>query len=230
MGAGAVNGKVYAFGGLNSAGSAISNTWEYDPAADSWTAKAAMPRARAAMGVAVAGGKVHAFGGVGGGAVLADVAVYDPAANTWQDLTGSRPMPTARAYLSATTGWYGLVYCVGGSTAGNGSASNTVEAFDPIERRWLTGYRPMPTARAAHAAGSLHGRIIVAGGRNGGSALDQTEEYDPETNSWRTLAAMSSPRQDAQAATIDSTFCMAGGSAAMTDPPSDSLLVFTFVE
>jgi len=64
-------GKIYVFGGgvqkQAGAGAYVpaNNAWEYDPAADSWKALAAMPTPRLAAVAVAAGGKIYVMGGAG---------------------------------------------------------------------------------------------------------------------------------------------------------------------
>jgi hypothetical protein len=61
--------------------------------------------------------------------------------------------------------------------------------------------------------GTLNGRAQVTGGERAtdGSTFPQNEEYDPATNSWRTLTAMPTPRHGAAFATISGVVYAAGG-------------------
>ena len=62
----AVNGKIYAIGGLNPSferAQGISTVEEYDPVTDTWTLKADMPTPRAVLSTSVVNGKIYAIGG-----------------------------------------------------------------------------------------------------------------------------------------------------------------------
>src|SRR5258705_8132097 len=67
----ALNGKMYLFGGfdLPSAGppgwNPVNDSWEYDPATDSWQARAPMPTTRGGSVAVVVGGKIYVIGGAG---------------------------------------------------------------------------------------------------------------------------------------------------------------------
>jgi hypothetical protein len=77
----AVNGKIYAIGGVTTGNnSQLASVEEYDPATDTWTPKAAMPTARSAFSASAANGKIYAIGGsVGGGAApISTVEEFDP--------------------------------------------------------------------------------------------------------------------------------------------------------
>lgn len=208
---------LYLFGGYTTdANTPSAETWRFDPSADAWSAQADMPRARSSTAAAVAGGKVYVFGGFVGGSAVTDVAVYDPNANTWEDLSATHSMPTARADFAAVTSPCGLIYCIGGRQAPDGAALATVDAFDPVERRWMTGYTSMSTARADFAAGLVYGKIIVAGGASGPGAdagLASVEEYDPTTNTWRSLSDLPAVRSGSPGSVIDDILYVAGGSS-----------------
>jgi hypothetical protein len=74
----AVNGKIYAIGGLTTSGNHVSQMEEYDPATNTWTTKADMPTARSGLATSAVNGKIYAIGGwVGGGTTLSTVEEYD---------------------------------------------------------------------------------------------------------------------------------------------------------
>src|SRR5687767_7243558 len=83
----------------------------YDPAANSWAARAPMPIARTNHAfVAAADGALYAFGGESpGGAAYGEIHRYDPVADTWstREWTGTRhsgpaaAAPNGRIYMVA---------------------------------------------------------------------------------------------------------------------------------
>jgi hypothetical protein len=100
----------------------------YDPATDTWTAKAPMPTARQYLAAGVINGVLYAVGGANASGNLATVEGYDPATSTW---AGKAPMQTARNYLAADV-VSGLLYAVGAFAGGRpGGALATVEAYTP---------------------------------------------------------------------------------------------------
>lgn len=231
--AAAVNGKLYVFGGLvQFPQPAVDEVYEYDPADGMWEQKASMPRARGAMGVAVADGKVYLFGGLVNGTAVSDVGVYDPAADMWEDLTATQPMPTARDHFAAVTAPNGLIYAIGGRQAAIEPVLGTVEAFDPVEKHWLTGYSNMPTARGGHAAALMHGRIVVVGGEGSdefAGVFTEAEEFDPVSNTWRALTSMPAGRHGSMAVVINNTLYLPGGGDHEGGSRSNSLLSFAFL-
>src|SRR6267378_475162 len=117
-------GKIYAFGGfvLPQSGPAawvpIDNAWEYDPATNTWRARAALPTQRNHATAGVVNGKVYVIGGRVGGAFVSSgssnvgiVEEYDPAADAWG--APRARMPSARSAMSSGT-WGGKIYVTGG--------------------------------------------------------------------------------------------------------------------
>jgi N-acetylneuraminic acid mutarotase len=75
----ALGGRLYVFGGEESAGT-FGQTEAYDPAANRWTAMAAMPTARHGLGAVAVGGRIFVIGGgVKPGASRSNLnEVFDP--------------------------------------------------------------------------------------------------------------------------------------------------------
>jgi len=206
------NGKLYVLGGYETSNFSPSNrVFEYNPQSTSWTSKTNMPTARGA-GVAVEfGGKIFVIGGAAG-AALGVNEIYDPINNTW---TSRASMPTSREHLAAGA-IDSLIYVVGGRVGSTNR--NTLEAYSPASNRWYTR-ASMPTARGGLTAAALHGRLYVFGGEffgsSGSGVFEETEEYDPATNTWRALEPMPVPRHGLGAAAIgDSIFLIGGGPVA----------------
>lgn len=78
-----VIGHIYAVGGLKNNGESVSTVEIYDPNLNEWKMGQAMSMLRSRVGVAVAGGKLFAFGGYNGTERLATVEYYDPASKKW---------------------------------------------------------------------------------------------------------------------------------------------------
>jgi N-acetylneuraminic acid mutarotase len=206
------NGRLYVLGGYETSNFSPSNrVFEYDLQGNSWTSKMNMLTARGA-GVAVEfGGKIFVIGGAAGG-VLSVNEMYDPSNNTW---TSRASMPTPREHLAAAA-IDSLIYVVGGRVGSTNR--NTLEAYSPASNRWYARAN-MPTARGGLAAAALRGRLYVFGGEFfgplGSGVFEETEEYDPATNTWRALEPMPVPRHGLGAAAVgDSIFLIGGGPVA----------------
>jgi N-acetylneuraminic acid mutarotase len=233
------NGKLYVIGGFvppkdtqiptGGAWEPIADTWEYDPAADSWKSLAPVPTKRGAAVAVEVAGKIYVIGGAttvadskdpyftffGPSLVLTTNEVFDPATNKWES---RRPMSVARnhAYAAAVNG---KIYVIGGRT-GHAfilSATNTdvVEEYSPVNDMWSAPKERMPTARSGGAWGTDGRRIYVAGGevttKELVGAFRAVEAYEPATNSWISLPPMPMPRHGIAGAVIGNEFHLVSG-------------------
>src|SRR3989338_694596 len=187
----ALNGKVYFVGGIRIGSDFVTGrTFEYDPAANTWTERASMPTPRGASGVAALDGRIYVAGGLTASDSVNNFEAFDPAANSWVVLPS---MPTARDHLTAQAVG-GKFYAIAGRRNDNLRAN---EEYDPATNRW-TVRAPIPTARGGLGSGTIGGRIQVFGGEGPSGTPEgtfrQNEEYDPATNTWRSLTPMPTPR------------------------------------
>jgi N-acetylneuraminic acid mutarotase len=188
--AAAVNGKVYYFGGQSATTPVhLGVTGEYDPIANTWTARDTMPARASNITCAVWNNKVYVPGGYTDGPVyLNNLQVFDPSTGTWTQQTA---MPVALSGAAcAVVG--DTLYVMGGY---NGSAYvNTVYAYDLVAQTWSTK-APMAYARAYFGAAAVGGKIYAIGGRDGTiTDMNYNEEYDPATNTWTTKTAIPTAR------------------------------------
>jgi hypothetical protein len=235
----AANGKLYVIGGFvppkdiqiptGGAWEPIAETWEYDPAADSWKSLAPLPTKRGAAVAVEVGGKIYVIGGAttvanskdlyftffGPSLVLTTNEVFDPATNKWES---RKPMTVARnhAYAAAVNG---KIYVIGGRT-GHAfilSATNTdvVEEYSPISDSWSAPKERMPVPRSGGAWGTDGRRIYVAGGevttKELVGAFRAVDAYEPATNSWISLPPMPMPRHGIAGAVIGNEFHLVSG-------------------
>ena len=235
----ATNGKIYVIGGFvppkdtqiptGGAWEPIAETWEYDPAADSWKSLAPVPTKRGAAVAVEVAGKIYVIGGAttvagskdpyftffGPSLVLTTNEVFDPATNKWES---RKPMSVARnhAYAAAVNG---KIYVIGGRT-GHAfilSATNTdvVEEYSPVSDMWSAPKERMPTPRSGGATGTDGRRIYIAGGevttKELVGAFRAVEAYEPATNSWISLPPMSMPRHGIAGAVIGNEFHLVSG-------------------
>jgi glucose/arabinose dehydrogenase/N-acetylneuraminic acid mutarotase len=129
------NSRLYVFGGRtrNADGTTVNGTLAsvemYDPATNSWTARAAMPTGRRTMAVATLNGRAQLMGGeiTSSGGAFAQNEEYDPATNSWRTLAA---MLTPRHGAVAGT-INGLAYVAGGGPSGGSSYTTVNEAFVP---------------------------------------------------------------------------------------------------
>ena len=190
-------------------------------AGDTWAAKAAMPTARYDLAVAAVNGKLYAIGGttINASATMealhANVEEFDPATNTW---ITKAPLPAVRGNYAAVA-MNGKIYVMGGLANANydtTSYTNTNYEYDPVSNTWSTK-APMPTARVAHVAAAVNGKIYVIGGATSNTnpaavpEVSTNEEYDPATDTWATKSPMPTPRRAAGAAVVNGKIYVIGG-------------------
>jgi N-acetylneuraminic acid mutarotase len=209
--AAAVNGRLYVAGSLIGAFVADGRVFAYDPDADAWSERTAMPAGseRGAAAVAVLDGRIFVAGGLRGGAV-ADVSAYDPTADAWAALP---PLPEPRDHAAAGA-IAGVMYVAGGRGGAIGAHTASVVAFDTAHGAWAPR-APMPTSRGGVAAAVIDGLLLVLGGEGNRAApsgvFDAVEAYDPAADAWQTLPAMPVPRHGTGAAAIGDAVIVPGG-------------------
>ncbi|GAB1318002.1 hypothetical protein MFIFM68171_08212 [Madurella fahalii] len=234
------DGKIYLLGGLTgvSGWRATANSWVYDPAANSWTALAAMPAAaaRGSAASAVYNGTVFLAGGIpsSGGRTVDTVSAYNIASNSWVDLPElATRLPGARDHASyAQVGT--KFYILGGRENGVNAVKDTVFILDmaDLAAGWKTSPAKMPTARGGLAAAAIGTKIYTFGGEgnrapNTRGVFNQTEVYDTIADSWATLPAMKLPRHGMSAAEVGGKIYVPGGGIVQGQGATEVFDVFT---
>ncbi len=70
----------------------------------------------------------------------------------------------------------------------------------------------MPTPRSGIAAAVLNGKILVFGGEATDGTFDEAEAYDPQTDSWSSLAPLPTARHGLGAVVVGGrAYVIAGG-------------------
>jgi hypothetical protein len=160
--------------------------------------------------------------GGGAGGLLAQVAtrkteIYDPLTDTFSDgpdLTVPRSLHTATKLADGR-------HLIVAGVDGLNDPQNSAEIYDPSTHAF-TAVPSMTNVRMGHTATRLsNGKVLVTGGLsdlNGtgvdpiNSALDTTEIYDPQTNTWSAGPRMRKPRAGHGALTLpDNRVLLIGG-------------------
>jgi N-acetylneuraminic acid mutarotase len=163
----------------------VGTVEEYDPAANTWRERSAMPTPRNHAAIGVVNGKIYVIGGRVGAAFIglaSDVSVveeYDPASDQW---SGPRSrMPIARSALGAGV-YGGRIYVAGGEYQDPHMMATfrAVEAYEPASNTW-TEMPPMPVSRHGLAVGVIGNRLHVVSGdvQSAGTGVEvSTPEHD----------------------------------------------------
>jgi N-acetylneuraminic acid mutarotase len=150
------------------------------------------------------------------------------------------PLPTGTTQLGiAAVG--GKIYTVGGYVGVPSNAPYNVLAYDLVENTFQVK-APIPTPRGGLGVASVQGKIYAIGGYlideygvQGESNIVQ--EYDPQTNTWRSRMAMLTSRSGLAIAELNGKIYVAGGASGespnlayhtnleMYDPASDTWTV-----
>jgi N-acetylneuraminic acid mutarotase len=228
-----VNGKLYMVGALEGdMFTQVGDVYEFDPAANTWTTKTAMPagteRGASAVAADPASNVIYVAGGSQADAVDT-FSAYHVDTDTWESLP---PMP-APDYHAVGAFIGGTFYAIGGFTfglvAGTSHTVTDVLAYDPIAKAW-SPRAAMPTARGGCATGIINGKILCAGGEassmiNG--VATTTESYDPVADMWSTLEPMRTPRAGTNGAVVNGVLYVPGGALKIVYEPVDVNEAFT---
>ncbi len=215
----ALDGKMYVVGGNAHSDTQITRTEVYDPATDTWSARAPMPSGSHHIAAAVLSGKIYTFGGFIGQAHAAPVDnafEYDPATDRWRalpKLTSPRGSPSAVVL-------HGKIHVIGGRGTDN-KTIGTHDVFDPATGQWSM-LAPLAKPRDHLGTVVINGKIHVIGGRPVSFASNETlhEIYDPATNTWTAAAPMPTARSSVAAVEYRGMIVVVGGEGEQTGPGS----------
>jgi hypothetical protein len=177
---GVLNGKLYVLPGVCSgerypqpgycAEERTRRFYRYDPATNTWLARAASPHYHRSGAAGVLNGKLYVAAGFSNSSFtkVANLDVYDPGTNSW---TTRAPVPTGGRALGAVLG--GRFYVITGSGT---------YAYNPATNSWTTraspaqGHDELVTVMLNGAA-----RLLAVGGSHGPESdiPNDTELYTP---------------------------------------------------
>ncbi|MGH2726470.1 MAG: Kelch repeat-containing protein, partial [Actinomycetota bacterium] len=173
------------------------------PSSERWKRIADSPEpARQEIAAAVVEGRVWIVGGMdANGRATGAVHVWNEGANNW---TPDVPLPV-RVHHAMAAELNGKLFVIGGFFDGGEASDRTFILEGGAWKDGPTLRRP----RAAGAAVSLRGRIVLVGGVSGREHVEPVEISDG--SGWRDGAPIPSPRDHVGAATDGSFVYVAGG-------------------
>lgn len=164
-----LDGKLHLIGGASAPTTERASVgWHevYDPQADRWETRKALPGARDHVGCVAENGRIHIVGGRFNTFEYNTELhhVYVAARDTWELRA---PLPTARSGHGLVI-YRGRYYAMGGeggiiNQQGQQRVYGQMESYDPATDTWQK-HAPMPTPRHAVAAVTIGDWVFVAGG------------------------------------------------------------------
>ncbi len=231
---GVIGNDIYLAGGAQSNGS----TEAYDPVADSWTIKKAVPVVKTILGGGVIKNPVGEDrfyvvmideGIYGNYGHIGAIYEYNPIGDSWaMRARMTEPTGVSAAVVSA----YDRIYVIGGLTivpaVDAGPVYNKVQEYHPVTDTWTTiTYMPVQVfgAGAALAKDSSGvDKIYVFGGYSGSQfyqyPVKNVQEYDVKNNTWAAKSPMPTSRYGHMAVTLDNKVYMLGGTNQCGKPIS----------
>ncbi|MEA4971873.1 MAG: kelch repeat-containing protein [Candidatus Metalachnospira sp.] len=212
-----IDGKIYAIGSCwdSNCTKILSPTEVYDPSTNAWTTLASMPIALLDyLQTEAIDGKIYAIGGWGisDDIPVTSTEVYDPSTDAWTVLA---PMSVNLADDFKTEVINGKIYAIG--NIHDGTCTLSTEVYDPSTDTW-TILASIPIDCKDFQTEVVDGKIYVIGGHGGSiwhisdiNSLSSTEVYDPPTDTWTTLAPMTTSRYGFETEVIDGKIYAIGG-------------------
>jgi hypothetical protein len=159
-----------------------------------WEQRSEAPFARLEMAVAVHDGAIWLAGGLDAfGAALPDVAIYDPAADSWSE---GPDLPVSLHHAALVSTGDDLLVMGGYLGSSFGSPTDGVLRLTDAGDAWEAG-PALPAARAAGAAAWDGGRVLYGGGVGDGV---EAEIFALEGGDWRLVGDLQRNREHLAAA------------------------------
>lgn len=210
----ALGGKVYVVGGFTP--DVTTTLAAYDPEQNAWHEVPEFPIAFQHANAAAIGDKLYVAGFyIGGGfsEVSGQVFELDPSQGEWNELL---PMPADTARSSSCVATLGTEMFVFGGASPTTAVSS---AYDTATDAWRA-LPPLPGPREHCTAGTIDGKIYIAGGRAGGLSnfTPDTLMFDPATETYEELSPMPTPRGGVAGAVLGGRLFVIGGEGNSATP------------
>ncbi|MEW6305982.1 MAG: kelch repeat-containing protein [Verrucomicrobiota bacterium] len=187
--------EMIIWGGISASGY-VNTGGRFNPSSQNWSA---LPTTGAPSGrqgnVAVwTGAHMLIWGGTDSSGLLADGALFNPTTGQWTALSAAN-VPSARA--GATAVWTGDRLIIWGGHGASGpldTGAQLVFHGEVPQASWQSiATLRAPSATHAHTAIWTGQKMIVWGGKNGGSFFNDGAVYDPVTNEWSPISSENAP-------------------------------------
>ena len=133
---------------------------------------------------------------------------YNPRQDKWSTM-GAMIRERCRFTLTECGG---KLYAIGGSSETIEMEDEvSVEKFCPDTDSWRVCSRLPPGNRSQHAAVKIDNKILVSGGLDHDTLLDDLLEYSPQSDTWRLVTKMPRARADHSMLVHDDMIYMVGG-------------------
>ena len=169
--------KIYVPGGCTNQGKAVDSLGIYDPATDIWAEGSPLPAARCGYGLVMFDNELYLFGGWNGAVFEDTIFVYAPTEDRWRVLDSSMPVPMGYVGAAALDD---TIYIVGGYDGQN--EFDRSYAFKPRTGEWIET-APLLEKRGGLGLISSSDNLFAIGG-GWDHALQTSEKYDPELDTW----------------------------------------------
>jgi len=181
----AIGSYIYVGGGGNLCGGPINSFYRYNPANNSWIARANLPvPLEGAAGASDGTYGYVACGRTTGGTYTNTLYQYDPTTDTWTSLS-TVPGNVGRRRPSMAY-YQGKLYIGGGWTGSQ--CRQDFHAYDIATNNW-TALPDYPTTHFDAWAVAYNGKVYVTGGHPGcdNYCTNQYYSYDIASNSWSAM-------------------------------------------
>ena len=189
--AGAIDGKLYIFGGVGSNSQYRSDVWMYDPAFTNWffqDTQGTKPTARKLSASASFNDKMYIFGGQDTNGYRGDLWEYNPSSTNWTLLKAEDPpfnSPPARSGAQAFV-HEDKMYIFGGENE-YGNPLQDMWKYSPASGTWMdtspSGELPKPVKQYASAY-TTTGTFWISGGQAEDTSVDPPA-YKPTAATWQ---------------------------------------------
>ncbi|HEX4706270.1 MAG TPA: hypothetical protein VH229_00910, partial [Candidatus Udaeobacter sp.] len=230
------NGKFYAMGGRSSdaVGSEFTHPFEYNPATNTWTTKAATyPDTHTnnmACGVLTDAGTPYIYCAGGSQVTVPDIADrvfrYDPVADVITPVAAPWPGAQGTTLPGGFTVLNNKLYILGGfdTITNGGQGTNQIYEFTP-PTTWLLKPTVLPVPLGYIPTTTIGSLIYTGGGSDitAGLLTDTTNSfvYDPAANNINTIAPIPRATGETRALNFNSKMLVMGGGRTAPNPSNE---------